>query len=99
MHWLQPEDDGRITLNALRLGVIGFVAILGDGSVLANAQILTLTTWVFLPRLLPAPQAFMRPARPTLLAPIPGFVTGIFSGNHRNNVNHIGNIVWYAKLL
>lgn len=54
MHWLQPEGEGRITLNALRLGVIGFVAILGEGSVLANAQILTLTTWVFLPRLLPS---------------------------------------------
>lgn len=94
MHWLQPEEDGTINLGALQLDIVGFLAILGEGSVLANAQVSTLSRWIFLPRLLPAPQALMRPTRPLNLEPVAGTVTGIFSGNKKDSVNHIGNIVW-----
>jgi hypothetical protein len=45
-----------------RLDIVGFLAILGEGSVLANAQVATLSKMTFLPRLLPAPQALMRPS-------------------------------------
>jgi hypothetical protein len=93
IHWLQDEN-GRVTLNALQLDIVGFLAILGEGSVLANAQVSTLSKWIFLPRLLPAPQALMRPTRPTKLESVPGSVSGIFSGNYRDSINHIGNIVW-----
>jgi hypothetical protein len=96
MHWFQPNDDGSINLNALQLDIVGFLAILGEGSVLANAQVATLSRWIFLPRLIPAPQALMRPTRPVSLEPVAGTVTGIYSGNHRNFVNHIANIVWYV---
>jgi hypothetical protein len=97
MHWLQRDDDGNISLGELQLDIVGFLAILGEGSVLANAQVSTLTKWVFVPRLIPAPQALMRPTRPNCLEPFPGSVTGILSGNHRDNINHIGNIVWYVR--
>ncbi|KAF2678528.1 hypothetical protein K458DRAFT_422986 [Lentithecium fluviatile CBS 122367] len=92
MHWLQSED-GEPVLKSLQLDIVGFLAILGEGSVLANAQVSTLSRWIFLPRLIPAPQALMRPTRPTKLEPTPGHVSGIFSGNYRDNINHIGNIV------
>jgi hypothetical protein len=36
----------------------------------------------------------MRPTRPTKLEPSPGTVTGIFSGNKIDSINHIGNVVW-----
>lgn len=94
MHWLQPEEDGSFNLSALQLDIVGFLAILGEGSVLANAQVSTLSKWIFLPRLIPAPQALMRPSRPLNLESVPGMVSGIFSGNKRDSVNHIGNIVW-----
>lgn len=94
MHWLQPNDSGKINLDSLQLDIVGFLAILGEGSVLANAQVSTLSKWIFLPRLIPAPQALMRPTRPTKLDPAPGKVTGIFSGNVTDSINHIGNIVW-----
>jgi len=94
MYWLPQDQDGNITYNELQLDIVGFLAILGEGSVLANAQVSTLSKWIFLPRLLPAPQAMMRPTRPVQLEPVPGYVTGIVSGNHRDNINHIGNIVW-----
>jgi len=87
MHWIE-------TLKGLQLDIVGFLAVLGEGSVLANAQVSTLSKWVFLPRLLPAPQALLRPSRPSKLSPHPGRVTGVFSGNDRQSINHIGNIVW-----
>ncbi|KAF2087862.1 hypothetical protein K490DRAFT_65141 [Saccharata proteae CBS 121410] len=79
--------------NGLQLDIVGFLAILGEGSVLANAQVSTLSKWIFLPRLLPAPQALLRPTRPSKLEPTPGRVTGVVSGNDRDYLNHIGHIV------
>ncbi|KAJ6206831.1 hypothetical protein PSV09DRAFT_1182833 [Bipolaris maydis] len=99
MHWLPADNEGNISFQELQLDIVGFLAILGEGSVLANAQVSTLSRWIFLPRLLPAPQALMRPTRPSNLEPFPGFVTGIVSGNHRDYINHIGNIVSDANNL
>ncbi|KAH6641987.1 hypothetical protein C7974DRAFT_301350 [Boeremia exigua] len=93
MHWLQTEDDGTYSLQSLQLDIVGFLAILGEGSVLANAQVSTLSKWIFLPRLIPAPQALMRPTRPLDLEPVRGDVSGVWSGNDRDHVNHIGNII------
>jgi hypothetical protein len=93
MYWLQAEE-GEPVRKSLQLDIVGFLAILGEGSVLANAQVSTLSKWIFLPRLIPAPQALMRPTRPTRLEPADGKITGIFSGNHKDSINHIGNIVW-----
>lgn len=93
MLWLQAQN-GEPLLQELQLDIVGFLAILGEGSVLANAQVSTLSRWIFLPRLIPAPQALMRPTRPTVLEPVPGHITGIWSGNHKDSINHIGNIVW-----
>ena len=97
MHWLGEAHGVSATMKTLQLDIVGFLAILGEGSVLANAQISTLSKWIFLPRLLPAPQALMRPSRPDKLEPHPGTVTGVWSGNHRPTINHIGNIVWWAS--
>jgi hypothetical protein len=77
----------------LQLDIVGFLAILGEGSVLANAQVSSLSKWIFVPRLLPAPQALMRPSRPQKLHSSLGYVTAVHSGNHVNHINHIGNIV------
>lgn len=94
MHWLQTEEDGSYSLQSLQLDIVGFLAILGEGSVLANAQVSTLSKWIFLPRLIPAPQAMMRPSRPLELEPVKGDVSGVWSGNDRGNINFIGNIIW-----
>lgn len=82
----------------LQLDIVGFLAILGEGSVLANAQVASLSKWIFAPRLLPAPQALLRPTRPLRLETSPGNVTGVFSGNDKDHVNHIGNVVMYVSV-
>jgi hypothetical protein len=78
-----------------QLDIAGFLAILGEGSVLANYQVASLSPVVFLPRLLPAPQALMMPSRPSKLEPAVGYTTGVDSGNHRDYINYVGHVlVW-----
>ena len=87
-------------LTGLQLDVAGFLAILGEGSILANAQVAALSPIIFLPRLMPAPQALMMPSRPTKLEPAVGYTTGVQSGNHRDYINHVGHVlVLVTKLI
>jgi len=75
----------------IQLDIVGFLAILGEGSVLVTSQVATLSRTVYLPRLVPAPQALLRPSRPEKLNPHNGHVTSIFSGNIRQYINHVGH--------
>ncbi|KAF2453142.1 hypothetical protein BDY21DRAFT_293525 [Lineolata rhizophorae] len=77
----------------LQLDIVGFLAILGEGSVLSNAQVATLSWLIFLPRLLPAPQALLRPSRPERLESTLGWATSVYAGNHRDYITHIGDVL------
>ncbi len=81
------------SIDSLKLDLVGFLAILGEGSVLSNAQVLTLSNFVYLPRLLPAPQALLRPARPERLTQTIGKAVGAHSGVFSNQVNHIAHLL------
>ena len=85
-------DDGG-PLSNFQLDIVGFLAILGEGSVLANAQVATLSRLIYLPRLLPAPHAFLRPSRPSKLSPSDADVAGVYSGNHKRHVNHLAHVL------
>jgi len=80
-------------LQQFQLDIVGFLAILGEGSVLANAQVASLSKVTFLPRLLPAPQALMKPSRNSVLPHANGMATAVKSGNHRAYVNHVGHVL------
>ncbi|MCJ1474402.1 hypothetical protein MMC13_003060 [Lambiella insularis] len=69
------------------------LAILGEGSVLANAQVSALSKFSYLPRLLPAPQALIKTSRPERLAPSTGKVVGARSGGIRHQLNHVAHIL------
>lgn len=69
------------------------LAILGESSVLANAQVSALSPFFLLPRLLPAPQALIRNARPERLNPSTGKVIGSKSGNFNDNINHVAHLL------
>lgn len=69
------------------------LAILGESSVLANAQVASLSLFFLLPRLIPAPQALIRTARPEHLTPSTGRVMGTLSGNFRDHVNPIAALI------
>ncbi|MCJ1467834.1 hypothetical protein MMC07_006459 [Pseudocyphellaria aurata] len=87
LHWL---DGG---FNKLQLDIVGFLAILGESSVLVNAQVSTLSSLFLLPRLIPAPQALIRTARPERLAPSTGRVAGSKSGLVVDTVNHVAHLL------
>ncbi|KXS99640.1 hypothetical protein AC578_9925 [Pseudocercospora eumusae] len=76
-----------------QLDIVGFLAVLGEGAVLANAQVSALSRLFYLPRLLPAPQALIRTTRPTTLPPVTAKVTGVYSGNVKDHVHHVANIL------
>lgn len=69
------------------------LAILGESSVLANAQVSSLSIFFLLPRLLPAPQALIRIARPDRLDTIAATVVGVYSGSLRQHVHCVANLL------
>ncbi|KAI9776601.1 MAG: hypothetical protein M1839_009505 [Geoglossum umbratile] len=85
--------------DSFRLDTIGFLAILGEGSVQANYQVSTLSKFTFLPRLLPAPQAFIRPSRPRRLETASGTAAGTYSGNLQLSVNRIAHVLLAGHIL
>lgn len=81
------------SLDNIQLDIVGFLAILGEGSVLSTANVQTLSRFTYFPRLIPAPQALIRPARPTRLPTSEGSVVGVFSGNTRDHINHVAQLI------
>lgn len=76
-----------------QLDIVGFLAVLGEGSVLANSQVAALSWLFYLPRILPAPQALLPPTRPRTLPSAPASVCGVKSGNTKDRVYHVANIL------
>ncbi|KAL8648809.1 MAG: hypothetical protein Q9226_005837 [Calogaya cf. arnoldii] len=77
----------------LQLDIVGFLAILGESSVLVQSQVAALSYFFLLPRLVPAPQALIRTSRPERLAPSTGKVVGAYSGGFRDRVNHLAHLL------
>lgn len=82
----------RIILCTLCLLFIGFLAILGEGSLEPIAQVATLSHFIYLPRLLPAPQTFLKTSRPEKLETTSSAsVVGVYSGNASQNIHHVAH--------
>ncbi|KAK5131073.1 hypothetical protein LTR08_001359 [Meristemomyces frigidus] len=81
-----------------QLDIVGFLAILGEGSVLANAQVAALSRLFYLPRLIPAPQALLWPNRPGTLPPTTATVTAVHSGNVKDHIHHVAHVLLGEEL-
>lgn len=56
------------------------------------AQVATLSYLIYLPRLIPAPQIFIRPSRPEKLETTAGAkVIGVHSGNSGEDIHHVAH--------
>jgi len=78
--------------NGFQLDIVGFLAILGEGSVETIAQVATLSYLVYVPRLIPAPQIFIRPSRPEKLETTANAkVIGVHSGNTGEDIHHVAH--------
>jgi hypothetical protein len=83
-----PAHDG------WQFGLVGLVAVLGEGAIKEVVHPMTAWPLVWLPRLLPAPQALIAPRRPLMLPGNPnGRVVGVESGNVLDYVPYFANLL------
>ena len=76
-----------------RLDVVSLLAVIGESSMAKHSQTLTASWLCLLPRLIPAPQALIRPARPAGLPSQPAHVVGVHSGNYLQGLNYFANLI------
>lgn len=76
-----------------QLDIVGFLAVLGEGSISSVAQVSALSRLFYLPRLLPAPQALLQPSRPTALPATDASVAAIRTGNFKDHIHHVAHVL------
>jgi len=77
-----------------RLDVVSLLAVIGEAIVADQAQVISSSKLSLLPRLIPAPQAFLRAERPRKLPAVPGIVVkSILGGSQVNELNYFANVL------
>ncbi|KAK4157064.1 hypothetical protein C8A00DRAFT_12075 [Chaetomidium leptoderma] len=84
---------GRQDLPGWRFDVITLLAIIGESSVAEHAQTLTASSLCLLPRIIPAPQALLRPTRPQRLPEVTAKMAGVYGGVVLDTVGFFANIM------
>jgi len=87
MHWL----DGGVS--NLQLDIVGFLAILEEGSVRRTSKLASLSWTFLLPRPLPAPHSLLYVERPERLDTVKAQLNGVRSGNHKDYMTHIAAVL------
>lgn len=76
-----------------RLDVVSLLAVIGESAIAEHAQTITASLLCMLPRLLPAPQALLKPSRPTRLPETHAKMAGVYSGTILDSVGFFANII------
>lgn len=76
-----------------RLDLVSLLAVIGESSMSGQVQPLTASRACLLPRLLPAPQALLRPSRPSGLPSQNAIIVGVYSGIMVNQLNYFANLL------
>ncbi|TFB03057.1 hypothetical protein CCMA1212_005393 [Trichoderma ghanense] len=76
-----------------RLDVVTLLAVIGESAIAEHAQAITASLLCMLPRLLPAPQALLKPSRPTRLPETHAKMAGVYSGTILDSVGFFANII------
>ncbi|KAK0617270.1 hypothetical protein B0T14DRAFT_433270 [Immersiella caudata] len=83
----------KLDLNGWRFDVITLLAVIGESSVAIHAQTLTASKLCLLPRIIPAPQALLRPVRPQRLPEVTAKMAGVYGGTVLDTVGFFANIM------
>jgi len=76
------------------LDVVSLLAVIGESIIADQAQVITSSWACLLPRLIPAPQAFLRAERPRRLPAVPGVtVRNIAGGTQVDELNYFANVI------
>jgi hypothetical protein len=73
--------------------VVSLLAVIGESSMEAHSHTLTASWTCMLPRIIPAPQALLKPSRPTRLPQTNSAVVGVHNGTLVNTFNYFPNIM------
>ncbi|TGJ86421.1 hypothetical protein E0Z10_g2391 [Xylaria hypoxylon] len=85
-----PEGEGPL---GWRLDVVTLLAVIGESSIAEHSQIITASILCLLPRIIPAPQALLKPSRPQRLPETTAKMTGVYSGVVLDTVGFFANII------
>ncbi|KAI1171026.1 hypothetical protein F4777DRAFT_83493 [Nemania sp. FL0916] len=85
-----PNDGGPA---GWRLDVVTLLAVIGESSIAEHAQIITASMLCLLPRIIPAPQALLKPSRPQRLPETTARMTGVYSGVVLETVGFFASII------
>ncbi|KAI5865971.1 hypothetical protein GGS23DRAFT_362890 [Durotheca rogersii] len=91
--WFSSDIPGAEGPNGWRLDVVTLLAVIGESSIAEHAQTITASIFCLLPRIIPAPQAFLKPSRPVRLPETTAKLTGVYSGVVLDTVGFFANII------
>ena len=76
-----------------RLDVVTLLAVIGESAMAEHSQTITASFLCLLPRILPAPQALLKPHRPPRMPETPAKMAGVYSGVVLETVGFFANII------
>ncbi|KFH46089.1 hypothetical protein ACRE_030860 [Hapsidospora chrysogenum ATCC 11550] len=75
------------------LDVVNLLVVIGEQSMIEHAQPITASFLCALPRLIPAPQVFLKAVRPARMPDVSAKMTGVYSGITLDSVGFFANII------
>ncbi|KAH7151684.1 hypothetical protein B0J13DRAFT_246341 [Dactylonectria estremocensis] len=75
------------------LDVVTLLAVIGESSMAEHSQTITASLLCLLPRLIPAPQALLKPSRPVRMPETVAKMTGVYSGTTLDSVGFFATII------
>ncbi|KAL4723458.1 hypothetical protein ACLX1H_009955 [Fusarium chlamydosporum] len=75
------------------LDVVTLLAVIGESSMAEQTQTITASALCLLPRLIPAPQALLKPSRPSRMPETLAKMTGVYSGTTLDSVGFFATII------
>ncbi|KAK1766983.1 hypothetical protein QBC33DRAFT_72511 [Phialemonium atrogriseum] len=73
--------------------VVTLLAVIGESSVAEHSQAITASFLCLLPRIIPAPQAMLKPSRPGRMPDVTAKLAGVYSGVVLDTVGFFANII------
>lgn len=73
--------------------MVNLLVVIGESSIAEHSQAITASLPGMLPRILPAPQALLKPSRPTRMPETHARMTGVYSGTTLESVGFFANII------
>lgn len=76
-----------------RFDIVSLLAVIGENSIQSHSQALTASWTCMLPRIFPAPQVLLKPARPNRMPHLPATIVGVHNGSKVSSLNYFPDII------